>query len=363
MLIIKNMLYYLIENKYRNFPWCHNSIKSLLDEAKKRRISIKEIHNNKYPKADKNSIVFILGGTTNWVENSIQKAIENNYYPITMANRMLVPNGDNFSSVSLDIPMATKIGIDYLYSLGKNKIALYGVNDNSTSDPIRESVFVKITGMKTDVYRFKNSYENMFNSLKKNISKYDAILCCNDFASFSLLYNLKKIGIKVPQDIYIVGMGLANMTKISHPSITTLSDDFQHFGNVAMNIVKNLKTNNYISSMDIRLPAKLIIRESTDNKPFKQNKKKRNTIKETNNPFFEDKTVSNILKLEILLENCDDIDYKIISFIMNNDTYSYIAEKCYVAETTIKYRIKKMKNICGVKSRSELSRFLRDYLS
>lgn len=357
------MLYYLVESKYRDFPWCHNSVKSLLDEAKKRRISIKEIHSyNKIPKTEKNSIVFLLGGTTCWVENAIREAIEKNLYPISMANRMLMPNGDNYSSVSLDIPMATKMGIDYLHSLGKNKIALYGVNDNSTSDPIRESVFVKLAGSKNDVYRLTKNYSQMFNSLKKNLSKYDAILCCNDFASFSLLYNLKKIGVQVPQDLYIVGMGLANMTKLSHPSITTLSDDFQHFGIVAMNIFKNLKANNFISSMDIRLPAKLIIRESTENRPFKPDKKINKIIEKRDNPFFEDETVSSILKLEKLLESCDEVDYEIIQHVINNSTYSYIAEKCYIAETTVKYRIKKMKSICEVKSRSDLSDFLREYL-
>lgn len=358
------MLYYLIEDKYRDFPWCHNSTRSLLEEAKKRRISIKEIRSySEISKSDKNPTVFLLGGTTSWVENTISKAVEKNIYPITMANRMLMPNGDNYSSVSLDIPMATKLGVDYLYSLNRKHIALYGVNDSSTSDPIRENVFIKLTGKIEDVYHLGKSYSDMFSRLQNNLSKYDAILCCNDFAAFSLLHSLKSIGVKVPDDIYIVGMGSANMTKLAQPSITTLSDDFQHFGTVAMNIYKTLQSDNFISSMDIRLPAKLIVRESTANRPYIPNTtSKINGVKESN-PFFDDETVSDILKLEKLLESCDETDFKIIEFFMQNNTYSYISEKCFIVETTVKYRIKKMKDICGVNTRTELSEFLYKYLT
>ena len=55
-------------------------------------------------------------------------------------------------------------------------------------------------------------------------------------------------------------------------------------------------------------------------------------------------------------------DGKIIRLLLRGEPYEKIAETCFLTESAIKYRIKKMVRTCCVQGRKELTALLRRYL-
>lgn len=353
------MLYYIVEERYRDYQWCRNSLKSLLDEVKKRRLSIEEVPRiEDISPEDVSPVVFVLGATSEWTENTIHNASLHHVCPISMSTRGLSAIGDTFSAVSMDINGCINLGVNYLRSLGRERIALYGVNRDSTSDPYKALVFSRIFGSDDNVFYIDTDYAAMFEKLRSRLPEYDSIICCNDYAAVSLVTKLKSIGVNPTKDVYVVAIGDAYISRLCQPSLTTVSDDYEHFGTAAMSIYGIMRRQEFISSMDIRLKTILHVRETTGNEPYVPIEMQTAPPAKDHNLFFADEEVSHLHRLERLFNECDETDFQIIESFMQNNTYAYIAEQCYISETTAKYRIGKMKDICGVSSRAELREYL-----
>ena len=79
--------------------------------------------------------------------------------------------------------------------------------------------------------------------------------------------------------------------------------------------------------------------------------------------FYDDPQLMEMLRIETLLSQCDETDVAIVDAILKGKTTLEIENSCFIRETAVKYRIKKMKEICNAKSRSELRAVLSKYLA
>ena len=70
-----------------------------------------------------------------------------------------------------------------------------------------------------------------------------------------------------------------------------------------------------------------------------------------------------MLRIEKLLSDCDATDLNILKMILDQKKLSEIEEQSYLTETAVKYRIRKMKDICQVSSRESLRALLLKYIS
>jgi DNA-binding NarL/FixJ family response regulator len=78
--------------------------------------------------------------------------------------------------------------------------------------------------------------------------------------------------------------------------------------------------------------------------------------------FYEDSELMEMMRVETLLSSSDKTDLEIIEAILCGKETAEIEESCFLTETSVKYRIKKMKEICLVNSRAELKALLSNYL-
>ena len=67
-------------------------------------------------------------------------------------------------------------------------------------------------------------------------------------------------------------------------------------------------------------------------------------------------------RVEQLMENATDMDHHIIALLLEAKTYAEIAERSYMSEGNVKYRVKKYMTICGCSTKRELLELLREYL-
>lgn len=352
------MLYLLAEELYRDFPWCQRSMKSLRSEAKKKHVQLVEIVAiSEIPETDAEAVVMLLCSTQSWVERRIAEANARNVHPVALYNCSRRPE-HACSVVTMDIDEAMRLAIDYLRSIGCTQLALYAVNPEATSDPCRMETFLSCTDAQpTDCYALNGSLSRTFADFRPHLGRYDGVICTNDYAAASLLHNLQCAGVE--RWPHVISFGNMEICTFFKPTITSISDDYEHFGAAALSIYRSVLREKYISTVEISLHSRLHIRDSTGNLPYRQQAREdHGPGVERENLFFRDPDVDRMRKMELLFNYCDELDLQILHLLEKNCSYAAISEALFASETAVKYRVRNMENLCGVNSRAELKALL-----
>ena len=91
----------------------------------------------------------------------------------------------------------------------------------------------------------------------------DAIFCGNDTTALSSIIYLREKGIRVPEDIGIVGFSNEPFSKVVSPSITTIAQPGFEMGQKAAELILNQIENKERVFKTLLMPTELIIRESS----------------------------------------------------------------------------------------------------
>jgi LacI family transcriptional regulator len=106
---------------------------------------------------------------------------------------------------------------------------------------------------------------NAIKKLLKNPQKPDAIFCANDTTALSVIIYLIENGIKVPEDIMVVGFSNEPFSEVVTPSISTIGQPGFEMGQKAAElIIEQIKLKSQPSHFQsIVMPTELIIRQSS----------------------------------------------------------------------------------------------------
>ncbi|MEZ5106623.1 MAG: LacI family DNA-binding transcriptional regulator [Draconibacterium sp.] len=101
--------------------------------------------------------------------------------------------------------------------------------------------------------------------LIKEKAKFDAIFCANDTTALSVIIYLQEKGIKIPEDVAIIGFSNEPFSEVVTPSISTVMQPGFTIGNKAAELIIHqiLNRNKKQVFRTIVLPTELIIRESS----------------------------------------------------------------------------------------------------
>lgn len=92
-------------------------------------------------------------------------------------------------------------------------------------------------------------------------SRPTAILCCNDLMGLGAVNACKRLGLRVPEDISVIGYDNTPPAKYVEPNLTTMDQNMYELGHKAAEaIIHQIKTG---ETQDITLENKLIERDST----------------------------------------------------------------------------------------------------
>ncbi|MFO7887797.1 MAG: LacI family DNA-binding transcriptional regulator [Eubacteriales bacterium] len=112
--------------------------------------------------------------------------------------------------------------------------------------------------------KYKDGYRFGEKLSSKDID-YSAIICTNDEIAYGIMNALSDNGIKVPEDVSVVGYGGYKESKIIRPSLTTISEPYYDIGAVAIrNLIKEIESEEKVENK-INLPFTLIKRDSLKN--------------------------------------------------------------------------------------------------
>lgn len=260
--------------------------------------------------------------------------------------------------------------IQYLYDAGKRRIAFFGVNPSSPHDNMRlEAYYQAIRNMdiactEQDIYYTKGDIRQCVSMFQQQIRTYDAVLGANDLYAFFALMTARDVGLCVPEDLYIAGFGNTMISAISKPPITTATVNLYNIGYQVVAVIQMLSNNDSLIQLDIKSDDVYFARESTESRPFSEKYRHRpnqptvpNHLCE-NGPVtsFNDENFMDVVCYESLFRYIDETDYSIITSIIEKQysKRSMITGDCFLSDTSLEYRLKKLYKRLRVSSYAEL---------
>lgn len=179
-------------------------------------------------------------------------------------------------SASSDYRGATKEVISHLLSLGHRRIGfVYGVADHELGldrlQPFQESLTNAGIVVEPDLIdecgpTIEDGYQAAMRLLKRT-QRPTAIIAVNDLLAISTIRAAGDLGLRVPDDLSVVGFDNIPMTDYLMPRLTTVTKDAYNAGRSAFEMLLARIQNPEIPRQVLHTPAKLIIRESTGPTP------------------------------------------------------------------------------------------------
>lgn len=354
--------YLLVEPEFINSSWCKSILDGLYSAFKNRKIKLINISNpEELKKTDEHTFLIVVGSNPNWLKQNLLNPCTNGIHPILLSSQSQRSLPCTYSYVSSDTTVSMKYLLKYFKTLGKTSPALYGVNPNSLSNIARKDKFLlsgiyKVT--EDDIYYNNGSLTKCFETFKPNISKYDSVICVNDYAAINLS-NLLENEKSHSQNITIATYGETNLLNMFFPDLITVSTCYNEFGKAAVSICDVLSKNPALQCISVSVKPKLNIK--TDFKDF-ENINYENSLNSTNIDwnFYKDEVVNNLMLLENMLNVCDEIDKTILKLLLKNCSYQEMSNSCFISIGTVKYRMKRMCELCKCASKKELLQLLKN---
>ncbi|GAA5193649.1 LacI family DNA-binding transcriptional regulator [Rugosimonospora acidiphila] len=90
-----------------------------------------------------------------------------------------------------------------------------------------------------------------------------AVLCGNDLQALGVYEAARQAGVRIPQDLSVIGFDDIENTKWCGPPMTTVHQPFREMGAAAANLLLTLAAGHTPPQTRIELPTTLVVREST----------------------------------------------------------------------------------------------------
>jgi len=188
--------------------------------------------------------------------------------PIVLINNQ--EEGEFLYSVTANDNQGAELAVEHLINLGHQQIGYIGASNRPKSNRRRQSGYetaLKKAGIvpnpdlvaqpdnDSDFNRGQAGFELLFSS------GVTAVLCYNDIIAIGLLIACQQNGIRVPQQLSIIGFDDINASQYVSPPLTTVSQPRLQLGKTAMEMTLALLNTETVQ--DHTLPCQLVIRQST----------------------------------------------------------------------------------------------------
>ncbi len=203
----------------------------------------------------------------NNISEMMMQSISKTSYPFIVVNNYLSIDKQNIGYVGVDMVDGMRSVVNYLHSLGHEKISFVGIKNNETyyQDKlvgyIASLTSIGVKYNPEDVLcSLEDDFEKEFLNFMKS-RKPSSICCDNDLTSYKVLNILIKNGYKVPKDVSIIGFDNNFVSNCANPGISTVDYDKNELGIKAYIALNNILNGNSINRMQIK--SEIIERDST----------------------------------------------------------------------------------------------------
>ena len=180
---------------------------------------------------------------------------------------------ENFPSVTIDNVSAIHSGTKHLIESGAKNLAYIGTDTKVMNAWGQRYVgfekALKEAGLEIDkdlVFFDTLKVKSGAEAVKKFIEsgkKFDGIVCASDEIAMGAINELRDNGIRVPEDVSVIGFNNNNAGAIFYPKITTVAQPSYDMGSVAMRMLIKILNKKPLDQDQYVLDYQLIKREST----------------------------------------------------------------------------------------------------
>lgn len=207
--------------------------------------------------------------------------LDNKFYDnASLKLPVIVVNGnssrDNLNYISYNEEIGATEAFEHLIHLGHKKIAFLR-GESSFSYDIKEKVYLNIIEKHMlnykKIIRVKHGNtiegaveaDERFKEIFQSSETPTAVFACNDVMAVGVMGACGDMGLKIPQDVSVIGSDNTLLSKISYPKLTTIDLKMDAVGKKAAEEMLNMIENKIDYRIKLVLNTRLIIRDSCSN--------------------------------------------------------------------------------------------------
>ncbi len=303
-----------------------------------------------------------------YIQEVINALRDNDLHPI-LAGMDAEQFGPGVSCATPSRRAETQQLVNYLYHCQRRHIALVGFGRHSINDNFRFHAAMSAVAAwgniltQEDVWLWEHDPGACFDAFRPVAQRYDAVICPNDMMAICFITYCKAHGLRVPQDLFVASFGNTTIGRLYQPSITTMTMDMTHVGELTFNIWQFLMMKEGLrqSALKITAPSRILVRQSTADMHIQTFTAGLSSVLQKDN-FYLNPTISAIVGIENCFSQRDALDMRIIQGLLNKNSYEQIASETFVSDSTLRYRLRKIYQDAGVDSRKGFEALLKEHL-
>lgn len=201
------------------------------------------------------------------LDNRYIEDIKNIKVPVAVIDQKI--DSENSVYISSDNFTGVKKAIDYLIKNGHKEIGILKGYEEAEVSEKRYTAFKNYLiskDMFNESYVFKGDFTKNSGiitgeKIANMAQKPTALFCVSDLMAIGVINGLNNRGIKVPEDISIIGFDNINIAEFTLPKLTTISQNGFKIGEEAVNsIIDRIENKSFSRSIEVE--PELIIRSS-----------------------------------------------------------------------------------------------------
>ena len=219
----------------------------------------------------------ILAGSMSPFGTEIASSKSKRQLPIVIGCETVSSDLADFPSVHIDNIAAAKEATNYLISQGHKRIAMISGQESLLITMDRELGFraaMKLAKLPVQegwiiegdltIAGARKATRNLMNQNNRPT----AIFCANDEMAIGCLHEVKSAGLRVPEDISVMGFDDIRYAEVTDPPLTTISQPAEEIGERVMyRLCRRIDSGKGTSSEPEIVPHKLVIRQSVGKPP------------------------------------------------------------------------------------------------
>lgn len=205
------------------------------------------------------------------VSDTTYAAITDSGIPVVFVDPLRV-EGDPVVSVGSTNWIGGRSATEYLISLGHRRLAMVGGPEASFSAVARvdgfrsaaEATSIAVEPEFIEHTRFDHDAAQVI--AERWLARPDrptAIVASSDAQALGVLEAARRLGLRVPEDLSVVGYDDTYVAAWAHPPLTSVYQPLQDIGRVCLRTVLRLAAGKPLDSHHIELATRLVVREST----------------------------------------------------------------------------------------------------
>jgi DNA-binding LacI/PurR family transcriptional regulator len=193
------------------------------------------------------------------------------------------PRRPGISVLKVDYRHGIQQGVDHLAFLGHKSIAFISGPSHLNSAQSRAAAFTEsmkqagLTPKSAWMIEGDHTMEGGIEATKKLLvikARPTAVMCSNDMTAIGVLHSLYRAGLKVPDDLSVIGFDDIHIAEVTIPPLTTIQMSRTEIARAAVTALRAQVEENSTPKREYNIQTSLILRESTGTPPGIKNSPK-----------------------------------------------------------------------------------------